>query len=169
LIDALFTATSAICVTGLTVVDTATYFSGFGHLIIILLIQLGGLGIMTFSTLILLTAGRRISFSGKMAVEESFRPTAISDFPTLLRDVFVFTLSIEALGSLILLSRFYKLFSFSRALALSAFHSISAFCNAGFSLFSNNLVDFRGDVLVNLVIMLLIIVGGFGFFCSSGS
>jgi trk system potassium uptake protein TrkH len=164
LIDALFTATSAICVTGLTVVDTATYFSGFGHLIIILLIQLGGLGIMTFSTLILLTAGRRISFSGKMAVEESFRPTAISDFPTLLRDVFVFTLSIEALGSLILLSRFYKLFSFSRALALSAFHSISAFCNAGFSLFSNNLVDFRGDVLVNLVIMLLIIVGGLGFF-----
>ncbi|HEK85054.1 MAG: TrkH family potassium uptake protein [Candidatus Saccharicenans sp.] len=164
LIDALFTATSAVCVTGLTVVDTATYFSSFGQLVIILLIQVGGLGIMTFSSFILMTAGRRVSLSDRLAVEGSFRPSVISDFPTLLRDVFIFTLSFELLGTGLLLLRFSKLFSFSRALALSGFHSISAFCNAGFSIFSDNLMGFRADLLVNLVMMILIISGGLGFF-----
>jgi len=86
-INALFTSASAICVTGLTAVDTATYFSLFGQIVIICLIQLGGLGIMTFSSFILLTAGRRVTLTGKMVVEGSFRPSVISDFRSLLKDV----------------------------------------------------------------------------------
>lgn len=164
IIDAFFTATSAICVTGLIVVDTNTYFSSLGHTIIIILIQLGGLGIMTFSSFILLTAGRRVSLTGKLVVEGSLRPSAISSFRELLRDVFIFTFSIESLGAILLLIRFGQKWSFPRAMALSVFHSISAFCNAGFSLFSENLANYRGDVLVNLVMMLLIVLGGLGFF-----
>lgn len=164
IIDAFFTATSAICVTGLIVVDTNTYFSSLGHTIIIILIQLGGLGIMTFSSFILLTAGRRVSLTDKLVVEGSFRPSAISSFRELLRDVFIFTFSIESLGAILLLIRFGQKWPFPRALALSAFHSISAFCNAGFSLFSENLAGYRGDVLVNVVMMLLIVLGGLGFF-----
>ena len=164
IIDALFTSTSAICVTGLTVVDTATYFSPLGQTIIIILIQLGGLGIMTFSSFILVTAGRRVSLTDKLVVEGSFRPSAISSFQELVRDVFVFTFGFEFLGALLLLARFGQKWPFPRALALSVFHSISAFCNAGFSLFSENLIGFRGDVLVNLVMMFLIVLGGLGFF-----
>jgi len=163
-IDALFTATSAVCVTGLIVVDTPTFFSSFGHTIILILIQLGGLGIMTFSSFILITAARRVSLTDKMVVEGSFRPSGVSDFPRLVRDVFLFTISFEALGVLLLLIRFSDSSSFSRALVLSIFHSISSFCNAGFSLFSDNLVRYRGDMLVNLVVMFLIIFGGLGFF-----
>ncbi|MCX8160647.1 MAG: TrkH family potassium uptake protein [Candidatus Saccharicenans sp.] len=164
LIDALFTSTSAICVTGLIVVDTPNFFSPFGLGVILTLIQLGGLGIMTFSSFILITAGRRVSLSDKLVVEGSFRPAAISDFRALLRDVFLFTFSFELLGAAALIMKFSELGSFSRALALSVFHSVSAFCNAGFSLFSDNLMGYRGDVLVNLTIILLIIFGGLGFF-----
>ena len=164
IIDALFTSTSAICVTGLIVVDTASYFSSVGQVIIIVLIQLGGLGIMTFSSFILVTAGRRVSLTDKLVVEGSFRPSAISNFQELIRDVFVFTVAIEGLGALLLLIRFGQKWPFPRALALSVFHSISAFCNAGFSLFSENLMGFRGDVLVNLVMIFLIVLGGLGFF-----
>lgn len=164
LIDALFTSTSAICVTGLVVVDTPTYFSSFGLTIILILIQLGGLGIMTFSSFILMTAGRRVSLTDKMVVEGSFRPSVISDFPSLVRDVFIFTFGFELIGAALLLIRFSSSFPFPRALALSVFHSISAFCNAGFSLFSDSLMAYRGDVLVNLVVILLIVFGGLGFF-----
>ncbi len=164
IIDALFTATSAICVTGLVVVDTGTYFSSLGQAIILVLIQLGGLGIMTFSSFILVTAGRSVSLTDKLVVEGSFRPSAISSFRELVRDVFIFTFSIEFLGALLLLVRFGQKWPLPRAAVLSVFHSISAFCNAGFSLFSENLISFRGDVMVNLVMMLLIVLGGLGFF-----
>lgn len=164
LIDALFTSTSAICVTGLIVVDTSGFFSPFGQGVLLVLIQLGGLGIMTFSSFILMTAGRRVSLKDKLVVEGTFRPSGISDFPTLLRDVFLFTFSFEFLGAALLLPKFKAGTSFPRALVLSVFHSVSAFCNAGFSLFSDNLKAFRGDLLANLVMMFLIISGGLGFF-----
>lgn len=164
LIDALFTSTSAICVTGLTVVDTPTYFSPFGLGVLLVLIQLGGLGIMTFSSFILLTAGRRVSLSDKLVVEGTFRPSAISDFRSLLRDVFLFTLGFELAGAAVLIFKFSGMWSFSRALVLSVFHSISAFCNAGFSLFSDSLEAFRGDIVVNLTMVFLIVFGGLGFF-----
>jgi trk system potassium uptake protein TrkH len=164
LIDALFTSTSAICVTGLIVVDTPNYFSPLGLGLLLVLIQLGGLGIMTFSSFILMTAGRRVSLSDKLVVEGSFRPAAISDFRSLLRDVFLFTFGFELIGAALLMLKFSEIGSWSRALALSVFHSVSAFCNAGFSLFSDNLVAFRGDTLVNLVMIFLIVFGGLGFF-----
>ncbi|MDD8021418.1 MAG: TrkH family potassium uptake protein [Acidobacteriota bacterium] len=163
-VNALFTSASAICVTGLTVVDIATYFSLFGQIVIICLIQLGGLGIMTFSSFILLTAGRRVTLTGKMVVEGSFRPSVISDFRSLLKDVFAFTFGLEALGAILLLIRFGQDYSPGKALFSSIFHSISAFCNAGFSVFSDNLTGYRSDVAVNVIIMFLIIAGGLGFF-----
>jgi trk system potassium uptake protein TrkH len=163
LVEALFTATSAVCVTGLVVVDTATYFTKLGQIIILCLIQLGGLGIMTFSTMILLAAGRRISFQDKILVQESFLPAAPKDFRTLIRNVFIMTGLIEMAGAGLLFIRFSQLFPWPQALFDSLFHSIAAFCNAGFSTFSQNLEGFTGDILVNLTIVGLIILGGLGF------
>ncbi|HEX2694970.1 MAG TPA: TrkH family potassium uptake protein [Acidobacteriota bacterium] len=164
LVDALFTATSAVCVTGLVVVDTATAFSGFGQAVILALIQLGGLGIMTFSSLILLVAGGRVSLKDRLTVQASFRPSGGGDFRSLMTNIFVFTAALEAAGTLSLFLRFRRDFPPPRALVLSAFHAISAFCNAGFSLFSDNLMAYRGDWTVNVTVMLLIVLGGLGFF-----
>lgn len=163
LIDAIFTSTSAVCVTGLTVCDTATAFSPFGQGVILALIQLGGLGIMTFSTLILLVAGRKIAIADRIAVQQDFSPAAIKDFRSLVRDVFLYALAIEAAGSLLLLAGFLRRFSLGRAVPLSIFHSVSAFCNAGFSLFSDNLASYREDGWINLTVIGLIVLGGLGF------
>ncbi len=162
-VDALFTATSAICVTGLTVLDTATSFSPIGQAVILVLIQLGGLGIMTFSTMILMVAGRRISVMDRIAVQDGFSSTAIKDFGSLIRGVFLYTAIIELAGSLLLFVGFVKRFPWNRAAVLSVFHSISAFCNAGFSLFTDNLVSYRDDVWLNTAFILLIVLGGLGF------
>ena len=162
-VDALFTATSAICVTGLIVQDTATFFSSVGQTIIIVLIQLGGLGIITFSTMILFVAGRKVSFRDRIAVQDGFSPAAINDFRSLIKDIFLYTIAIELTGSLSLFFNFIRRFPLKRAVALSIFHGISAFCNAGFSLFSDNLVSYREDIWLNMTIIFLIILGGLGF------
>ncbi len=162
-VDALFTATSAVCVTGLIVQDTWTFFSSAGHVIIIVLIQLGGLGIMTFSTMFLLVAGRTISITDRIAVQDGFSPISIKDFRSLIRDVFLYTIAIELAGSLSLFFNFLKYFPWKKAVALSFFHAISAFCNAGFSLFSNSLMAYREDIWLNMTMVLLIILGGVGF------
>lgn len=132
------------------------------------LIQLGGLGIMTFSSFILLTAGRSVTLTGKMVVEGSFRPAVISDFRSLLRDVFTFTFGLEALGAILLLVRFKGDLAPGQAIFSSVFHAISAFCNAGFSLFSDSLMSYRSDLAINLIMMILIIAGGLGF-CFAGT
>ncbi len=163
-IDALFTSTSAVCVTGLVVVDTATAFSGFGQSVILALIQLGGLGVMTFSSLILLVAGGRVSLKDRLTVQTTFRPSRANDFRSLMTSIFVFTVCLEAAGTLSLFLRFRRDFPAPRALALAVFHGVSAFCNAGFSLFSGNLTGYRGDWTVNMTIMFLIVSGGLGFF-----
>jgi trk system potassium uptake protein TrkH len=162
-VDALFTATSAVCVTGLIVRDTGTFFSSTGQAIIIVLIQLGGLGIMTFSTMILLVAGRRISFTDRIAVQDGFSHVATKDIRSLIGDVFFYTVAIELAGGLSLFFGFLRHYPWKRAVALSFFHSISAFCNAGFSLFSNSLASYRDDAWVNATVLLLIILGGLGF------
>jgi trk system potassium uptake protein TrkH len=162
-IDALFTATSAVCVTGLIVVDTATYFTRLGQAVILILIQLGGLGIMTFSTFILLAAGRRISIQDRILVQESFMPSAPRDFRAVIRNIFLMTAIIELAGTALLFLRFYPRFGPLEALFISLFHAIAAFCNAGFSTFSDNLQGFTGDILINLTIIFLIILGGLGF------
>jgi trk system potassium uptake protein TrkH len=162
-LDAFFTATSAVCVTGLIVKDTPAHYSPAGQTIILGLIQLGGLGIMTFSTLIILAARRRISVRERLLIQSSFHPGIPKDLPSLVRSIFVFTAAIEAAGAAALFLWFAPDFGAARALQLAVFHSVSSFCNAGFSLFSDSLVAYRGHAGINLTVAGLIILGGLGF------
>jgi len=161
--DALFTSTSAVCVTGLIVQDTPTFFTTTGKIIIMILIQLGGLGIMTFSTLILFAAGRRISFKERVVIQEGYHHLASTDIKALIKSIFVYAFAIESLGILALFIRWKGEFSVFEAFFQSLFHAVSAFCNAGFSLFSGNFVSYRSDIGVNLTLMALIVLGGLGF------
>ena len=162
-VDALFTATSAVCVTGLIVKDTAVDWSYFGQGVILLLIQIGGLGLMTFSTFFLYAMGRRVALRERVLVRETFGDILGEDPRAVVRSILKITVFVEGVGALLLFLRFSRDFSVSRALAVSVFHSIAAFCNAGFSLFSANLMEYRTDVWVNVVIMVLIVTGGLGF------
>jgi len=162
-IDALFTATSGVCVTGLVVQDTATYFSPVGQGIIFLLFQLGGLGIMTFSTLILLVAGKRISIKDRILIQEDFHHRAPKDFKSLIKNIFLYALALEFLGTLFLFLYWQKDYGWLKALSHSVFHSVSAFCNAGFSLFSDSFYGFRESAWINATLIILIVLGGLGF------
>jgi trk system potassium uptake protein TrkH len=162
-LDALFTATSAVCVTGLIVVDTATRFSRAGQLVIITLIQIGGLGIMTFSTFLLYVVSGRFSFHGRRLVMETLGTSNLSGLAPLLGSVFTFTVAMQAGGALLLWLAFSRSMPVREAAFHSSFHAVSAFCNAGFSTFSDNLAGFTGVPLVNVVIMVLIVSGGLGF------
>ncbi len=163
LIDALFTATSASCVTGLVVLDTGKDFTAFGQSVILLLIQVGGLGIMTLSTLFLLLAGKRTSLVSRLVIKDALTDGKERSLPSLLKDVLLFTVGIEGIGALLLCVRLLPGRSVPEAVYLSVFHSISAFCNAGFSIFSDSLMHYREDWLVSLTICFLIISGGLGF------
>ena len=162
-IDALFTAASAMCVTGLIVVDTGTTFTLFGQAVIIILIQIGGLGIMAFSTFILLVIGKRIGISGSYLVQESFSESGSLKITRLIFLIIIFTAVMETAGALLLFMEFSTDPGVSNPLWSSVFHSISAFCNAGFSLNSDSFCRYRDVVSVNLVITSLIIFGGIGF------
>ncbi|NMC69210.1 MAG: hypothetical protein GYA57_03960 [Myxococcales bacterium] len=163
LLDALFTATSATCVTGLTVVDTAAFFTPFGWAVIAALIQAGGLGVMTLSTLAALVAGKRLGLVQSGAVAAAVETTAPVDAVRIVRVVVLGTLIAEAIGVAILFGSFRTEMEWSPALGYAAFHAISAFCNAGFALWTDNLVPFQGDAPVLLTVSLLVIVGGLGF------
>lgn len=160
-LDALFTATSAVCVTGLTVVSTNLY-SGFGQTVILLLIQFGGLGLITFMTLFLANPRGRISFASRRLIGEYYVGSVEVNPRKIVRSVAIFTLGIEMTGALCLLPVFHRAVG-SRAGFYAAFHAVSAFCNAGFSLFPDNLERFVADPTVNLTIMALIATGGIGF------
>jgi trk system potassium uptake protein TrkH len=160
-IDALFTSTSATCVTGLIVRDTPVYFSGFGQMVILALIQMGGLGIMTYSAFVALLLGR-FSLGQRKLVQEMFEEE--QNAYSMILYIFKMTFAVELVGVLALFIRWSFHFKNPlQTLYFSIFHSISAFCNAGFSLFSNSMEDFVSDPFINLVIMILIIVGGLGF------
>ncbi|MHC1791215.1 TrkH family potassium uptake protein [Solidesulfovibrio sp.] len=158
-LDALFTATSAACVTGLVVTDTGTTFNRFGHTVILALIQLGGLGIMTFSTLVFYLWRRRVSLADHIAVGQSLLHDATFHLGRFLTRMAVVTLFIEAVGALLL----YLLDPVGFAPFSAVFHAVSAFCNAGFGLFPDNLMAYGGHSGINLVIMWLIVSGGLGF------
>ncbi|MEW6184132.1 MAG: TrkH family potassium uptake protein [Thermodesulfobacteriota bacterium] len=162
-LDALFTSTSALCVTGLSVVDIGTQFNFFGQLVILILIQTGGLGITTFSVWFFLSLGRDIGFKSRFHLQASFSPRPLDELRGLLRLIFRYTLFIEVSGALILFMYWRRIFPSSRALYLAVFHSVSAFCNAGFSLFQDNLIKFQGSYIVSLTVAFLIILGGIGF------
>ena len=163
-VDALFTATSATCVTGLIVRDTGTQFTLFGQLVILVLIQLGGLGIMTFSVSLVLVMGQRLSKSREVVMQDMLDQDSIVEVLTLVRFIALTTLVIEALGAAALYVGFAAQRGYSLGtLYVAIFHSVSAFCNAGFSLFSTSLMDYRGELWLNLTFMALIIMGGLGF------
>ncbi|MBN2333483.1 MAG: potassium transporter [Deltaproteobacteria bacterium] len=162
-IDALFTSASAVCVTGLVVVDTGTRFTLFGQLTILALIQLGGLGIMTFSVVFVLLLGRKLAFREKLLISDAFSHLPVNDIRYLVRQILLFTVAIEGCGAVILFCCWLPDFSWPHAGYLAVFHAISAFCNAGFSLFSDSLTSYRHDIFVNLTVMVLIIAGGLGF------
>ncbi|MGR3311388.1 MAG: TrkH family potassium uptake protein [Candidatus Brocadiales bacterium] len=164
LIDAIFTATSATCVTGLVVKDTAEYFSTFGKVVIMLLIQVGGLSIMTLAAFFTFVIGKRLAISQQAAIKGALDTGYTKEALSLVRFVVVSTFVLESFGCLLLFIHMLpKMPSIKTALFASIFHSISAFCNAGFSIFRNNLVDYQTDLLVNLTITSLIILGGLGF------
>ena len=162
-IDAFFTAASAVCVTGLVTVDTGTAWNTSGQVIILLLIQMGGLGIMTFSVFFYQLVGVKISLRSEFTVRDTFSPARQQNIPRLIRSVIFFTLLIEAVGVVLLLVCWAGDYPPGKALFLSIFHAVSAFCNAGFSLWPDSLTRFSGRIAVNTVIMFLIVAGGLGF------
>ena len=163
LLDTFFIATSATCVTGLAPLDISTAYTFFGNVVILLLIQLGGLGIMTFSTFFAYILAGRLSMRGRDLIENSISSQPVPYLGRLLKFAVVGTLLIEGVGALILTLRFSQDYPPAKALWLGVFHSISAFCNAGFSPFYTSLTGYATDAAVNLTVMFLIVLGGLGF------
>lgn len=162
-VTALFTATSAVCVTGLIVVDTGSYYSSLGELIILLLIQVGGLGYMTATTFLLILLGRRFGLKEKLAIQKSLDLRGLSSAIQLVQSIIAFTLVFEILGVIFLFPVFERDFGALEGLWLAIFHSISAFNNAGFSLFPDGLIRYASSVPINIVIPALILLGGLGY------
>jgi len=162
-VDALFMSASAVCVTGLATVDVGTDLTTAGQAILIVLFQIGGLGIITFSAFLFGLMGRGISFKGREIVQSTFLHTPQRDFFFILKSVILFTLIIESAGALALFIRFSQEFPPGKALYYAVFHAISAFNNCGFSLFPDSFVRYQGDLLLNLTVITLIILGGIGF------
>lgn len=162
-LDSLFTATSAVCVTGLIVVDTATYFTLWGQAFVLLLIQLGGLGMLTFTSLIILALGRRMSLRQEMLSRDSLEPVPHLDPRRVTLDIVRFTFLLELMGAVLLYVLWLPYFGWLGAIWHAIFHSVSAFCNAGFSTFPDSLERFHDSPGTLSVSMLLIVVGGLGF------
>jgi trk system potassium uptake protein TrkH len=164
-LTAFFTATSATCVTGLSVVDISSHFSRFGQGAILVMIQAGGLGIMTLGTFLLVMVGRRLGMQNEFVLIDSLGYDRIRGLPSLLRRAILFTLLFEAAGAAVLTHRLMTTQAqpFGEALYSGLFHSISAFCNAGFALFPDNLASWQNDPVLLLTIAALIVLGGIGF------
>ncbi|WP_114497126.1 TrkH family potassium uptake protein [Fontibacillus phaseoli] len=164
-IDAFFTATSATCVTGLVVVDTGTYFSTFGQVVIMLLIQVGGLGFMTMATLFALVFKRKISLKDRLLLQEAMNQNTMEGIVRLIRKVLMYSLIIESGAALLFAIRWSFDMPFGRALYFGIFHGVSMFNNAGFDLFGEyrSLTQYVNDPIVNFVAMFLIVSGGIGF------
>lgn len=164
-IDALFTATSAVCVTGLVVVDTGTYYTVFGQVVIMLLIQLGGLGLMTMSTLLFILLGRKIGLRGRLIMQEALNQLTLAGVIRLTKHVVIMTMVAEGIGALILSARFALDYGLAKGVYYGIFHAVSAFCNAGFDLIGNfrSFTPYTEDIVINLTLSSLFIIGGLGF------
>lgn len=169
-LTALFTATTSTCVTGLVVVDTATHWSLFGQLVILLLIQVGGMGFITLGVVFAMLLKKKITLSVRELVQESMNANQVGGMVRLVRQVFLGTMLIEGIGALLLSIRFIPQFGVKKGIYYSIFHAVSAFCNAGIDLMGtvsgpySSLTEYVADPLVSLVICALIIIGGIGFF-----
>ncbi|MGI8538094.1 MAG: TrkH family potassium uptake protein [Mycobacteriales bacterium] len=165
LLPALFTATSAVCVTGLVVVDTPTYFSTFGELVVLAAIQVGGFGIMTLSSLLGLLVFRRLGLRSRMTAAAETKALGIGDVRRVLRSVLGFSAFFESIAAVVLTLRWLTTYdeSFGRAAYLGVFHAVSAFNNAGFALFTDSMIGFRQDPVISLTLCGAVIAGGIGF------
>lgn len=162
-VDALFTSASAVCVTGLVVVNTATHWTIFGKVVILILIQIGGLGFMTMATLVALFLGKKITLKDRLIMQEELNQFSLSGLVKLTKYIIISTFIFEGIGAVFLSFRFIKIYGLLTGIWFSIFHSISAFCNAGFDLIGNSLVMFVTDPLINFTVGLLVIVGGLGY------
>lgn len=162
-INALFTSASSVCVTGLVVVNTAYHWTLFGQVVIILLIQVGGLGFMTLATIMALIVGKKITLKERLVIKEQLNQEKMSGLVRLTEYIVIATFAIECIGALFLSTRFVPMYGLVKGIWFSVFHSISAFCNAGFDLLGDSLVPFVDDYVINLTICSLIIIGGLGF------
>jgi len=163
-IDALFTATSAVTTTGLVVVDTGSFYSLFGQIVILILFQIGGLGYMIFIVLIVLGLGGRLSFGSRLLLRESLkRPTSV-DMIKFVKMIVIFAAFFEIVGASLLSFYWMQYFPVSQAIYTGVFHSVSGFCTAGFGLFSDSLSSYQGSIFLNLVIVVICMAGGIGFF-----
>ena len=163
LIDGFFIATSAICVTGLSSIDIGSVYNIFGQMVILVLIQLGGLGVITFTSVIIIMISKKIGYYTKKIVQEDINIDTTFKIEEYVKKVILSVIVIEFIGTVILFFEFIKKFGFLKAVYYSFFHSVSAFCNAGFSLFSDNLYGFKNSFIINMTIPLLIFLGGIGF------
>lgn len=163
-IDALFVATSAISTTGLTVVDLCSFYSLFGQIVILVLVQIGGLGYMIFIVMIVLQLGGKLSLGGKLILEESMSSPPYEEVSRFSRAIIFITLIFEFLGAVVLSLYWMREFPVKHAIFLGIFHSVSAFCTAGFSLFPDNLSAYRDSIVINMIIGILCIGGSVGFF-----
>ncbi|BAY44420.1 TrkH family potassium uptake protein [Scytonema sp. HK-05] len=163
LIVALFTSTSAVCVTGLSVVDPGTYFSFWGQLFIALLVQIGGLGYMTTTTFLILLIGRKFDLKQKIAIQQSLDRPGMHGSTQIIRSIIATTLIFEITGVFLLLPAFVPQYGWDKGIWLAIFHSINSWNNAGFSLFKDNLIGYQSSVLVVFTVTVLIIFGGIGY------
>ena len=160
----LFIATSATCVTGLVPVVPAEQYNLFGQLVIIMLIQIGGLGFLTFLNLLLVMIRKKISLTNKLVMQEALNQSSLNEIPKFLKNVIKYTFLVEGIGAVLLALVFIPDYGVVKGIYFSIFHSISAFCNAGFDVIgSNSLIGYQTNIIINLVIPGLIIMGGLGF------
>lgn len=167
LIDSFFVAASASCVTGLTPVNTLEHWNTYGHILIIILIQIGGLGVMSLASIIPLILGKKIGMKSRQILKEQLNVESLEGMIVLFKYVLAFTFGTEILGAILLAFRFVPLYGLGTGLWYSVFHSISAFCNAGFDILGDSIYPFRDDLLINLTLSFLVIVGGLGFVVTS--
>lgn len=164
-LNAFFTATSSVCVTGLIVVDTGTYWSDFGKFIIMLLVQIGGLGFMTLATFGIIFTGKKISLSQRLLIQDSIGSDTLNGVVKMSKNILFLSLIIEFIGAAFLSFVFIPEYGLLKGVWYSIFHSITAFCNAGFDIIGNfsSLTKYYNDIIINFTIMALIILGGLGF------
>ena len=165
-IDCLFVSTSATCVTGLVTVDTGTHWSYFGKTVIMFLIEIGGLGFMSFSTLFALILGRKITLKERLIMQESMNTTGLQGLVNLAKYILMFTFSVQVVAALILSTQFIPQFGMAKGIYYSIFHSVSGFCNAGIDLFGNfnSVTSYHSNPVILITLGSLIIIGGLGFY-----
>lgn len=163
LIDSFFVAASASCVTGLTTVNTAEYWNIYGHILLMILIQIGGLGVMTLATFFPLLLRKKIGLKSRKILKEQMNIESLNGIMKLFKYVLIFTFIVEFIGAFLLSLRFVPIYGMGKGWWYSIFHSISAFCNAGFDLLGDSIYPLRNDLLVNITLMGLVVIGGLGF------